>query len=172
MSTHRYAPRALAGDWLRAAGGLAVTGGPVLLLPTAPAVTAILSVLAVIFGFFGLRTAARQFTVIELSEDGIAARGISGNRIAWREVRGLRLDYYSTRRDSRGGWMQLRVSGPAGHIRIESTVDGFAALAASCRAAAAAHGVPVSDTSESNFRTLLGAMAPATVAESHPEAGR
>ena len=55
--------------------------------------------------------------------------GAGKKRMAWRDVRQVRLDYYSTRRDGQGGWMQMKISGPGGHIRIDSALDGFARLA-------------------------------------------
>ena len=141
MTQYRYPRKALMGDYLRAFAGLAITGGPALLLPTATPVTITLGVLAVLFGIFGLRTARRQVTVIEMSDEAITVVGAGSRRMAWRDVRQLRLDYYSTRRDSQGGWMQMKVSGPDGHIRVDSALDNFARLAGETAAHAAAHGV-------------------------------
>ena len=154
MTQYRYPPKALMGDYLRAGGGLAITGGPAVFLPTAAPVTVILGALAVLFGIFGLRAAQRQFTVIEMSDEAIAVVGAGGKRMAWRDVQRLQLDYYSTRSDSRGGWMQLRISGPGGQIRIDSALDSFARLAGEAMAAAAAQGVEMTGTTRSNFQAL------------------
>jgi hypothetical protein len=130
MTRYRYPPKAVIGDYLRAAGGFAVTGGPALFLPTAMPVTVILGVLAALFGIFGLRTALRQFT------------------------------YYSTRRDGQGGWMQMKISGPGGHIRVDSALDGFARLAGETATSASAHGVTMTGTTLGNFKALGVAAAP------------
>jgi hypothetical protein len=154
MTRYRYPPKALTGDYLRAGGGFAITGGPAFFVPTAPAVTVILGALAALFGIFGLRTALRQFTVIEMSDEAIAVVGAGGKRMAWRDVRHLRLDFYSTRRDDKGGWMQMKISGPSGHIRIDSALDGFARVAGEAATHAAIHGIEITETSQGNFRAL------------------
>jgi hypothetical protein len=163
MSRYRYPPKALAGDYLRAGGGLAVTGGPALFMPTALPVTVILAALVALFAIFGLRTALRQFTVIEMSDEAITVVGAAGKRMAWRDVRELRLDYYSTRRDREGGWMQMKISGSRGHIRIDSALGGFASLVGEAAVHAAAHGVATTETTRGNFQAL-GVAPPVTEA--------
>ena len=49
---------------------------------------------------------------------------------AWDEVSNIRLRYYSTQRDKtkrdfKRGWMELKLIGPAGKLRIDSDVQGF-----------------------------------------------
>lgn len=161
MTRYRYPPRALAGDYLRAAFGLGITGGPVLLLPTAIPVTVVLAGLGTLFGFFGLRTALRQFTVVEVSDEAISVVANVHKRLAWCDVRELRLDHYSTRRDGRDGWMQMRISGPGTRIRIESTLDGFDRLAARAARLATAHRVAMTDDTRGNFRALGIVVSPA-----------
>ena len=163
MTRYRYPPKTLAGDYLRAGGGFAITGGPALFLPTATPVTVIFGALAMLFGIFGLRTALRQFTVIEMSDEAITVVGAGGKRMAWCDVRQLRLDYYSTRRDSQGGWMQMKISTSGGHIRIDSALDGFAGLAGEAAAHAAVHGVAMNETTRGNFQAL-GVAPPVTEA--------
>lgn len=160
MTRYRYPPRALLGDYLRAGGGLGITAGPALFLPTATPVTVMLGALAVLFGIFGLRAALRQFTVVEMSDDAIVVAGAGGKRMAWRDVQRLRLDYYSTRRDDRRGWMQMKISGTGGQIRVDSALDGFARLAGEAMAAAATHGIEMTETTRSNFNALGVAPPP------------
>lgn len=164
MTRYRYPPKALAGDYLRAGGGLAITGGPALFMPTATPVTVILVSLAALFTIFGLRTARRQFTVIEMSDEAVTVVGAVRKEMAWRDIRQLRLDYYSTRRDSQGGWMQMKISGPGGHIRIDSALQGFAQLAGEAAVRAAAHGIEMTETTRNNFQAL-GIAPPATGAQ-------
>lgn len=160
MRRFRYPATALLGDYLRAGVGFAATACPVLFLETAPPVTAVLGSFAVLFAIFGLRTALRQSTVIEMSDDAITIVGKGGKKLEWREVRQLRLDYYSTRRDREGGWMQMKISGPAGDIRIDSSLDGFGDAVCQAVNRAAACGVGVTATTQGNLRAL-GIEAPA-----------
>ncbi len=159
MTRYRYPPKAVMGDYLRAGGGFAVTGVPALFMPTTTPVTVILGVLAALFGIFGLRTALRQFTVIEMSDTTVSIVGAGGKSMAWHDVRQVRLDYFSTRRDGQAGWMQMKISGPGGHIRIDSALDGFARLAGEAAANAAAHGITMTETTRGNFKAL-GVAAP------------
>lgn len=151
MTRHCYSAKSLAGDYLRAGFGLAITGGPLLFLPTATPVAVVLFGIGALFGIFGLRTVARQFTVIEMSDQGIRVVRKGEKRLAWQDIRHLRLDHYSTRRDRQGGWMQIKVSGPKGHIRVDSTVDDFHLLATQIARGAIEHGVEMSNDTRGNF---------------------
>ena len=157
MSLHRYAPRALASDYARAGIGLAVSGGPLIFLRPATVVAVVLGALAAIFALFALRTAIRQFTVVEVTADAIRAHGPAGKRLAWDEIDRVRLDYYATRRESGSGWMQLKLGGGGGQIRIDSTVGEFERIAAAV--AAAAPGADMTETTRGNFQAL-GIAAP------------
>lgn len=153
MSVHRYRSKALAGDYLRAGIGLLVTAGPALLMETQPLVTTVLVALAGLFGLFGLRVGLRQTTVIEASERAIEAQGFIGARLAWHDVERVRLDYFSTRRDGRDGWMQMKIWGPGARIRAESTIEDFERLAAAVAARVPAS-ITMTDTTLGNFRAL------------------
>ncbi|MEE8444994.1 MAG: hypothetical protein V3S44_06555 [Alphaproteobacteria bacterium] len=159
MSTHHYPPGALYGDYMRAGVGLVVTGGPLLFLRPTAVVAAVLGCLAALFAFFALRTACRQMTVIEVTPEAIRTRGPGGRRFAWGDIERVRLDYYSTRRDSANGWMQLKLMAGRRQIRIDSTVDDFARVAASVAGAAAVSGAAMTDTTRGNFQAL-GIAAP------------
>jgi hypothetical protein len=154
MRRHRYSGRVLAGDYLRAGSGLAITAGPALWLEPAPAVAGILYALSLLFGAFALRTGLRHLTVIEVTADGIVSRGPISCRIPWRGVTRLRLDYFSARREAQRGWMQLKISGRYRRIRIDSTIDGFEALAATVAATARQYAIPMTDTAVANFDAL------------------
>jgi hypothetical protein len=154
MKRFRYPANALIGDYLRAGIGLTATAGPVVVLETALPVTVVLGCFSILFTIFGLRTALRQSTVIEMSDDAIAMMGKGGKRLEWRDVRELRLDYYSTRRDREGGWMQMKISGPDGHIRIDSALDGFHEAVNVAARRAAACGIRVTATTNGNLQAL------------------
>ncbi len=154
MSRHRYSGRVLAGDYLRAGSGLAITAGPVLLLEPATAVATVLSALSLLFGAFALRTGLRHLTVIELTADGIVSQGPISCHIPWRGVTRLQLDYFSTRREAQRGWMQLKISSRYRRIRIDSTIDGFEQLAAAVASTAREYAIPMTDTAVANFGAL------------------
>ena len=71
-------------------------------------------------------------THVELDDSGIRVRGPAFLRpraaIRWEDLRSLRLDYFSTRRDGEGGWMQLRLRDAQHTIRIDSELEGFVGL--------------------------------------------
>lgn len=159
MSRHRYPARALAPDYLRSAAGLAISGGPLLFLPLAPAMAWILGALGLLFAFHGLRTALRQATRIECEAHGIAARGlgatnIGAKRIRWTDLQALRLRHFSTRRDGSGGWMQLVLKGPACTIRVESTIVGFEEIVSCATVAARVGGLDLPAATLGNLDVL------------------
>ncbi|MEE8171791.1 MAG: hypothetical protein V3T62_02560 [Alphaproteobacteria bacterium] len=126
----RYPARAVALDYVYALAGLAFTLVPLALVTPLPAVTGVLAVFAILFFIFGLRTAIRHNTFVEVSNSSVTLRSLWGSNIPWSELRELKLSYFSTRRDRHGGWMQLRLRGEKRTIRLDSTLDGFDKLVA------------------------------------------
>lgn len=146
MSRHHYPIGTLSSDYMRVAVGLALTLGPLLLLDLAAPIAWLLAALALLFFWFGLRTALRQLSAVELSPQGIAIRGPFARHLAWDELARMKLAYYAPRgwggprrrerhhqhdvrseRDERQrGWLQLTLQGARGRpIRVESTLEGF-----------------------------------------------
>ena len=130
MTTRRrYSWRSLLPDYAGSAVGLAVTLAPLVLARPAAAAGWALAAAAALFLVYFARTVCRQLTHIELDETGIRVRGpavgLLSAAIRWEDLRSLRLDYYSTRRDNEGGWMQLRLRDVRRTIRIDSELDGF-----------------------------------------------
>jgi hypothetical protein len=153
-ATFRYPAGALAADYLRAGLGLAATAGPLAFVDPAPAVAWILAALAALFLVYCARTVRRQLTSIELTETGIRARGPLGAGIRWDELRSIRLDYYSTRRDREGGWMQLTLRGARSALRVDSELDGFADLVRAAAGEARRHGRELGPDSLENLKAL------------------
>ncbi|MBC7802652.1 MAG: hypothetical protein H7Y16_02155 [Candidatus Parcubacteria bacterium] len=123
----------MAPDYAGGVLGLAFSLVPLALVqPAGPVAWAMAAAAALFLVYFG-RTVCRQLTHIELDETGIRARGPLGVAIRWEDLRSLRLDYYSTRRDPevrtvQGGWMQLRLRDAQRTIRIDSELEGFVDL--------------------------------------------
>jgi len=160
-SSYRYPLQSLAFGYVASAVGIAVSlgllGWAELAVPVAWATAAAAALFLVYFA----RTVCRQLTRIELDEAGIRADGPLGGAIRWEDLRLLELDYYSTRRDPEvrtmeEGWMQLKLRGAGQTIRIDSELDGFAALARAAAQAAAARGLALDAATLSNLAALRG----------------
>lgn len=179
MSTHHYPIATLSSDYLRVAVGLALTLGPLLLLDLATAIAWLLSILAVLFGWFGLRTILRHLSAVELGPEGVAIRGPLGGALAWDELARMKLAYYAPRswstarrrdrqqepRDDRQrGWLQLTLQGTSGRpIRIESTLEGFDQVLRRALAAVAHRELALDPTTTANLAALgldRGDLAP------------
>ena len=163
IRSFRYPPQSLAFGYAGSGTGIAMSlgflGWAELAAPVAWAMTAAAALFLVYFA----RTVCRQLTRIELDEAGIRvegpAVGLLSGAIRWDELRLLELDYYSTRRDPEGrtmegGWMQLKLRGAGRTIRIDSELDGFAALARAAAQAAAARGLALDAATLSNLEAI------------------
>jgi len=150
----RYSWRALLPGYAGSAFGLACSLAPLALVqPAAPVAWFLAAVSALFLVYFG-RTVFRQLTRIELDEVGIRARGPLGAAIRWEDLRSLRLDYYSTRRDREGGWMQLRLRDAGRTIRIDSELEGFIELARIAVLEARRRGIDLDEPTRANLDAL------------------
>jgi hypothetical protein len=121
---------------------------------------ALLGAFAALFAAYGAHTALRSVTRIVVSEDAISATGPRSATVRWRELERMRLDYYSTRRDGAKGWMQMRLGGGGEKLRIDSTIDGFAAIAARAARAAAERELALAPATLANLASLGIASQP------------
>ncbi len=158
-SRHLYPASAMIGDYLRAAAGLVPAGAIFATMPVAPVPATVLGGFAIVFGIFGLRTALRHNTSIEMTDTEIRAHGLVANgfierTIAWAELDRLRLSYFSTRRDRKSGWMQLELAGNGVKLSLDSRIAGFGEVVQ--RAADAAHErqLQVSEATAANLEAL------------------
>lgn len=151
-------------DYAGSAIGLACSLGPLAFVQPAAATAWVLAAAAALFLVYFGRTVCRQLTHIELDEAGIRARGPLGAAIRWENLRSLRLDYYSTRRDREEGWMQLRLRSAQRTIRIDSSVDGFGEIARAAALEARRRGADVDEATRANLRMLGIAQSPAEFA--------
>ena len=154
VSRHVYPSAAVAGDYGRAALGIALTWGPLAVVEPAVAVGYALGGLGALFAAFGLRTALRHASRIELSPEGIAIAGPLATRLPWDRITGLSLRYYSTQRDRRGGWMQLRLRRRGRALVVDSTIEGFVAIVRAAAEAAARNGVELGAATRTNLSAL------------------
>ena len=155
----RYPWRSLLPDYAGGGIGVALSIGPLVFVHPAALVAWVLTAVAVLFLVYFGRTVCRHLTQIELDEAGIRASGPLGAAIRWEDLRSLRLDYYSTRRDPEGrtmdgGWMQLRLRDARHTIRIDSELDGFVGLVRAAALAARRVGAELDGTTRENLGVL------------------
>ena len=160
----QYSWRALFPDYAGSAAGLAFSLGPLAFVHPATLVAWVLAAAAALFLVYFGRTVCRQLTHIELDKAGIRARGPLGSAIRWEDLRSLQLDYYSTRRDREGGWMQLKLRDAQRTIRIDSGLDGFVELVRGVALEARRRGADIDAATRAN----LGALG---IAQAAAEAG-
>ncbi|HWK43724.1 MAG TPA: hypothetical protein VNT30_03310 [Stellaceae bacterium] len=153
-SRHAYPPSGLLGDLGRAVLGLVVVVTPLIAVPLHPVLAGFLGILVLLFLTFAGRTAFRAVRHIEVTDDGIATTGPWPVALPWDRLDRLVLRYYATRRDRKGGWMQLSLRAGRRRLSIDSQIDGFSEIVARAARAALARHLPLDDVT----RTNLGAL--------------
>lgn len=152
MSEHRYPARSLMEDYARGAAGLVFLG--IALVPMHWALHLVFGLVAALLLSFGVRTFLRGRSRIVLDEGGIAIVGPLGKRVAWTALDGLKLRYFSTRRDRKRGWMELTVRGAGAKLAVESQIDGFEEIVRAAAKAAVARGLTVDPSTEGNLAAM------------------
>ena len=154
VTRHAYPASAMLGDYLRAAAGLVPAGVLIAAVPVSPVAGTVLGGFAAIFALFGLRTALRHGTSLEMSETELRARGAWSGTVPWAELDRMKLAYYSTRRDRSSGWMQLELGAGGRRVRLDSRIAGFDRVVRRAAAAAAARGLALSEATMANLEAL------------------
>ena len=154
MSIHAYPVHAIRADYMRAGIGMACCLAPLAVGGVAWPLAAVFATFAALFAIFGLRAMGRQATQVRVTATGVSAEGWGTVHIAWGELSAMSLAYFSTRREKSKGWMQLRLKGRAGTVRVESTIDGFDNLVQTAARAAGANGVVLDRATRSNLGAL------------------
>ncbi|MFQ5994481.1 MAG: hypothetical protein ACE5K1_05255 [Acidiferrobacterales bacterium] len=156
---YRYPFEHLAGDYLRAVIGFTLMLAVVLFASLPQIVILIFAALAAVFLGFGIQTALRHHTQISVTDEDISAapRGV---RLRWSELTAVELDYYSTTKDKRDGWMQLTLRSRQKKLQIDSRIEGFEDISRRAGTAALNNGLTLNPTSVANFATFgIGASA-------------
>ncbi len=159
MATHGHDLSSLGGDYFRSGLGVALTAGPLALAGIGGLPAWILGSLGLLFAVHGLRTVWRHLVTIECGEEALAVAGPVARRLAWTDLTGLRLRYFSTRRDRDRGWMQLVLTGGGVTIRLDSTLGGFENIARRAARAAEAADLALSAATVRNLEGLGIAVA-------------
>jgi len=154
MSVHSYQFSDLVPDYLRAGAGFLLTGGPLLLVNPASVMVYVLGGLAALFAVFGIRTGLRQASRIQATAEDVRNVGPLGAVIPWSGLDMLELKYFSTQRNRKDGWMQLKLRGAGKIITVDSNISDFDKLAALCAAHAIDRDLALDEYSRSNLQSL------------------
>jgi len=158
MTSHRYSPRAVNADLLRAGIGLVCCLVPLATVSFGPIVTLVFAVPAALFAIFGLRTWRNRALTVCVDADGISTPATT---IPWQDLTDLKLSYFSTRRDRESGWMQLKLRSGHGTIALNSALEDFDTVCRAAFEAARSYDIELTDASARNFAALgLGAIIP------------
>lgn len=153
MTVLRYSRAALAADVVRSAAGALLTGAPLLAAEPPAWLAALLGVLLVLFLSHLVTTLARGRRRYRVDERALHVLP-AGITIAWDALDEVHLDYFSTRRDGRSGWMQLRLRSGARWVRVDSGLMGFEAVVRKAVGAAGARGLGVTPTTAANLASM------------------
>ncbi|MGF1611695.1 MAG: hypothetical protein ACFCUQ_19995 [Kiloniellales bacterium] len=157
MKLYRYPPRALAGDYLRAAVGVGVGVGVLLSVPPTPVIVVVFGGLAGLFGYFGLRTIQRHVTKVAVTGDEICRRAFGTDVMAWGELERFKLRYYGSKRQQQrgnGGFLELTLSGGGTSLTLESNLEGFTYIAWRAAKAMRDNGASMDPTSAGNLLAI------------------
>ena len=156
MMVYRYPVRALTGDYLRAAVGLAVGFAGSLSVPDNHYVVVVFGTIAALFGYFGYRTIERHMTRVAVNDMEIRSAGFGTRALAWRDLQQFKLRYFGTRRQHRGsgGFMELKLKGEAAALAYDSNLEGFDYVAWRAAKAMRENGCSMDAASAGNLLTL------------------
>jgi hypothetical protein len=151
---YQYKRRSLVGDGLRGGAGVALCVWPFAVASFGAVWTSILGALALMFAVYGLRAGVRSLSSICVDDIGIWSEGPFSTAIRWDELASVKLDYYSTNRDGRGGWMQLKLSGGGKSLKVDSALEGFGDIVDRAARVAHANEIEMTPETKENLRSL------------------
>ena len=154
MSLHRYPVSSLRADYVRAGVGFALTVALAAMAARTPLVATILSICAVVFLAFGIRTWQRYRLIFDVDTNGISTSGGGCVNLPWNELTEVKLRYYATKRDRTGGWIHLNLVAGRKKLSLESSLEGFSEIARQAASQANARGLELDQTTRSNFLAL------------------
>ncbi len=156
MVYHRYPKRSLIRDYIRAGIGVLVGVVPLTFGNPGLFFTLLLLALAGLFLGYALRTLVMHLTAFEVRPDGLAVHGPRRKIFTWNGMNGVQLRYFSTqrdkeRRDLKGGWLELKLAGESGVLRIDSDLEGFPVILEAIARAAEQKGLALDETTAENL---------------------
>ncbi|MGF1562422.1 MAG: hypothetical protein ACFB3T_09620 [Geminicoccaceae bacterium] len=157
MSVHRYPHKTLLADDFRAALGLSLTAGPLVLMQVWRPIAIVLAGLALIFLWFAWRCWQRHRQSIELTQRGVQQYGPGATHIDLDELRSMHLAFYGPRKSDeplQHGWFRLTLADHRRKLGIESTIEGFDTILDHALEAAAARELVLDPTTHANLERL------------------
>jgi hypothetical protein len=157
MLEFRYPLSALVKDYLLGVLGLAAS---IQILSSTDGESGIFWFFLALAAFFLIVTANaanRHVTRITVNEDGITSGPWQRHFIAWNDLKGLSLRFYSVRSvfgRSKGGWMTLKLKSGSGSITVDSDLPHFQSLVTKAALVAKDNGVLVDAYTAHNLLSL------------------
>ncbi len=153
---YRYPGQALAGDYIRSLVGVAVCLGILLAQPANLVVLVLACGIGALFAYFAFRTVQRHMTKVAVTDAEICNAGLASRVMPWGSLEHLKLRWYGTRRQDRGGggFMQLTLSGGGMAFTYDSGMPGFNYIAWRAAKAARDNDVSVDPDSAGNLLAL------------------
>jgi hypothetical protein len=124
-------------------------------IPPSGTASAICLLSAAAFILYAVQVRLRQSTEVRWDSEGIDIDGPRPRTLPWSELRDVRLAYYSTRRDGANGWMQLKIRGKSGVLRLDSDAAGFDRLVTASLRCADRLGLDVKAATRHNAAVLV-----------------
>lgn len=154
MTTHRYAPQTLMGDYIRAGVGLLLTLAMLLFLAPGTAGMITLLIIGGVCLFFVLRTVDRNRTIVTLDDDTITLTGFRSTKLAWSDLARMTLAYYTVKRDKSDGWMEITLKDAQTTIKLDSRLENFGAVVIKAARVARERRIPLNQITLSNLKAL------------------
>lgn len=153
MTVLRYPRSALIGDLVRGSIGIAVASAPLILAEPSAWMTWVLGAALALFAAFIVAAACRARRCFGLGPSGICVLP-SGAAVSWQGLDCMRLGYFSTRRDGRDGWMELRLDGDGARLSVDSRLEGFEQVLSRAARAAEERGLHLSAATRRNLEAV------------------
>lgn len=158
MTSLRYPQSALFADYARAGAGLVVSVGLLVFTDLLPIWAYIALGLTLLFAIYAWRTLLRQFSLVEIDEQGVRLRsrlhGVLDRDLTWGDLSELKVRYFSTKRDRSDGWMQIVLKGNGTRIQFDSSLEGFEGVVELAAREAQARELALNPTTLANLRAM------------------
>ena len=150
----KYPNSALIPDYARAAIGLFLTAGPIIAFEPLVWISVILGAAALIFLALAGQTILKQLSTVTITPDGIEISALGKRYIRWREIEGLKLKFFASKRKSKEGWMQLTLQSSSTRITLDTNLQDFSDIVEMAARAAVENRIDVDTTSRENFLAI------------------
>ncbi len=156
MKVYRYSGRSLAGDYLRAAIGLAVGLGVSISAPEGPVILVVFGSVTALFAYFAYRTLQRHITRVAVTDEEIRHTGFGTRVMAWSDLRRIKLRYFGTKCQQRSssGFMQINMKDGRTSLTYDWSLDGFDYIAWRAAKALRENGLSMDPASAGNLLTM------------------